>query len=71
MITLGIVTFLWLCFQMNMGNYPHVTIAEDGSLCSTGQHRPGFSRVLYNALRQLGYNGDAAIYHGRMSMAHG
>jgi hypothetical protein len=25
-----------LCFQMNMDNYPHVTIAEDGSLCSTG-----------------------------------
>jgi hypothetical protein len=21
---------------MNMDNYPHVTIAEDGSLCSTG-----------------------------------
>jgi hypothetical protein len=56
---------------MNMDNYPHVTIAEDGSLCSTGQHRPGFPRVLYDALRQLGYNGDAPVYHGRMSMAHG
>jgi hypothetical protein len=27
--------------------------------------------VLYDALRQLSYNGDAPIYHGRMSMAHG
>jgi hypothetical protein len=27
--------------------------------------------VLYDALRQLGYNGDAPVYHGRMSMAHG
>jgi hypothetical protein len=56
---------------MNMDNYPHVTIAEDGSLCSTGQHRPGFPRVLYDALRQLGYNGDAPVYRGCISMAHG
>jgi hypothetical protein len=51
MITLGLVMFSWLCFQMNMDNYPHVTIAEDGSLCSKGQHRPGFPRVLYDAIR--------------------
>jgi hypothetical protein len=25
----------------------------------------------YDILRQLGYNGDAPVYHGRMSMAHG
>jgi hypothetical protein len=56
---------------MNMDNYPHVTIATDGSLFSTSQHRPGFPRVLYDALRQLGYDGDAPVYHGRMSMAHG
>jgi hypothetical protein len=36
MITLGLVMFSWLRFQMNMENYPHVTIAEDGSLCSMG-----------------------------------
>jgi hypothetical protein len=42
---------------MNMDTYPHVTIAEDGSLFSMGQHRPGFLQVLYDALRQLGYNG--------------
>jgi hypothetical protein len=68
MITLGLVTFSWLCFHMNMDNYPHVTIA---SLCSTGQHRPGFPRVLYDALRQLGYNGDVPVHRGRMCMAHG
>ncbi len=56
---------------MNMDNYPHVTIAADGSLCSTGQHRPGFPRVLHDALRQLGYDGDSPVYRGRMSMAHG
>jgi hypothetical protein len=56
---------------MNMDNYPNITIAEDGSLCSTGQHRPGFPRVLYDALLQLGYNGDASVFRGRMSMAHG
>jgi hypothetical protein len=56
---------------MNIDNYPHITIAEDGSLCSMGQHHPGFPRVLYNALRQLSYNGDAPVYHSRMSMAHG
>jgi hypothetical protein len=71
MITLGLVMFSWLCFQMNMDNYPHVTIAEDESLCSMGQHRPGFPRVLYDALRQLGYNGDVPVYHGHMSIAHG
>jgi hypothetical protein len=56
---------------MNMDHYPHVTITEDGSLCSMGQHHPGFLRVLYDALRQLSYSGDAPIYRGRMSMAHG
>jgi hypothetical protein len=56
---------------MNMDNYPHVTITEDVSLCSTGQHRPGFPRVLYDALRLLGYNGDAPVYRGHMSMTHG
>jgi hypothetical protein len=56
---------------MNMDNYPHVTITKDGSLCSTGQHRPGFPRMLYDALLHLGHNGDVPVYRGRMSMAHG
>jgi hypothetical protein len=53
------------------GQLPHITITEDGSLCSMGHHRLGFPRVLYDALLHLGYNGDVPIYHGRMSMAHG
>jgi hypothetical protein len=59
-----------LCFQMNMDNYPHVTITEDGSLCSTGQHRPGFPRMLYNTLLHLGHNEDVPVYRGCMSKAH-
>jgi hypothetical protein len=56
---------------MNMHNYPHITITEDGSLCSMGQHRPGFPRVLYDALLHLGYNRDTPVYFGRMSTTHG
>jgi hypothetical protein len=33
-----------------MDNYLHVTITEDGSLCSMGQHRSAFPRMLYDAL---------------------
>jgi hypothetical protein len=58
-------------FQMNMSDYPHVTIAEDGRLCSMGQHRPGFPRVLYDSLLHLSYNGEVLVYHAQMSMAHG
>jgi hypothetical protein len=56
---------------MNMDNWPHATITKDGSLCSTGQHRPGFPRTLYDALLHLGHNGDVPVYRGRMSKAHG
>jgi hypothetical protein len=41
-----------------------------GGVCSTGQHRPGFPRVLYDALLHLGYNGDVPVYRARMSMVH-
>jgi hypothetical protein len=71
MISLGLVMFSWLCFQMNMSDYPDVTIAEDGIICSTGQHRPGFLHVLYDALLHLDYNGDVLVYRTRMSMAPG
>jgi hypothetical protein len=63
--------FSWLCFQMNMDNYPHVTIAEDGSLCSTCQHHPGFSCMLYDALLHLSHNRDVPVYRGCMSKTHG
>jgi hypothetical protein len=53
---------------MDMNNYPHVTIAEDGRLCSTGHHRPGIPRVLYDTLLHLGYNGDVPIYRAHMSI---
>jgi hypothetical protein len=56
---------------MNMDNYPHVTIAEDGSFYSMGQHRPRFPRMLYDALLHLGHDGDVPVYRGRMSKAHG
>jgi hypothetical protein len=56
---------------MNKDNYPHITIFEDGSLCSTGHHCPGFPRVLYDALLHLGYNRDVPVYRCRMSTTHG
>jgi hypothetical protein len=36
-----------------------------------GQHCPGFSRVLYDALLYLSYDRDAPVYRCRLSMAHG
>jgi hypothetical protein len=58
-------------FQMELNDYPHFDLAEDGRLCSTGQHCPGFPRVLYDALICLGYYGDAPVYHCRLSTTHG
>jgi hypothetical protein len=57
-------------FQMELNDYPHFFLTEDGRLCSTGQHCPGFLRVLYDALLRLGYDRDAAIYRCRLSKAH-
>jgi hypothetical protein len=56
---------------MELTNYPHFYLTEDGRLCSMGQHCLGFPRVLYDALIRLGYDGDALVYHCRLSMAHG
>jgi hypothetical protein len=56
---------------MELNYYPHFYIAKDGRLCSTGQHCPGFPRVLYGALLCLGYDRDAPVYRCRVSMAHG
>jgi hypothetical protein len=50
-------------FQMELNNYPHFDLAEDGTLCSLGQHCPGVPRVLYDALIRLGNDGDALVYH--------
>jgi hypothetical protein len=62
--------YLWLCFQINMAEYPHFYLTEDGRPCSIGQHCSGLLRVLYDALFHLGYDGDALIYRCQLSMAH-
>jgi hypothetical protein len=56
-------------FQMELNDYPHFFLTEDGRLCSTRQHCPGFLRVLYDAIR-LSYDRDATIYRCRLSKAH-
>jgi hypothetical protein len=58
-------------FQMELNNYPHFDLGKDGTMCSMGQHCPGFLRVLYDALIHLGYDGDAPVYRCRLSTAHG
>jgi hypothetical protein len=57
-------------FQMELNNYPHFYLTEDGRPCSTGLHCSGFPRVLYNALIRLGYDGDAPVYRCRLSRVH-
>jgi hypothetical protein len=57
-------------FQMELNDYPHFDLAEDRRLCSTGQHCPGFLRVLYDALIRLGYDGDAPVYRCQLSRVH-
>jgi hypothetical protein len=56
---------------MELNDYPHFDLVEDGTLCSTDQHCPGFPRVLYDTLIRLGYDKDAPVYHCRLSTAHG
>jgi hypothetical protein len=58
-------------FQMELNDYPHFNLTEDGTLCSTGQHCPGFPRVLYDTLIRIGNDGDAPVYRCRLSTAHG
>jgi hypothetical protein len=55
---------------MELNNYPHFYLSEDGRLCSTGQYCPGFLRVQYDTLIHLGYDRDAPVYHCRLSKAH-
>jgi hypothetical protein len=57
-------------FQMELNDYPYFDLAENGRLCSTGQHCPGFPRVLYDALIHLGCDGDAPVYRCRLSRVH-
>jgi hypothetical protein len=56
---------------MELNDYPHFDLTEDGRLCSMGQHYPGFPRLLYDALIHLGYNGDTPGYRCQLSTGHG
>jgi hypothetical protein len=55
---------------MELNDYPHFDLTENGRLCSTGQHCSGFPRVLYDTLTRLGYGGDAPVYRCRLSSFH-
>jgi hypothetical protein len=57
-------------FQMELNDYPHFYLTDDGRLCSMGQHCPGFPRVLYDALIRLGYDEDAPVYCYQLSRVH-
>jgi hypothetical protein len=35
-LVVGLVTFFMSAFQMELNDYPHFDLAEDGRLCSTG-----------------------------------
>jgi hypothetical protein len=56
---------------MELNDYHHFDLAENGRLFFMGQHCLGFLRVLYNALSHLGYDREAPVYHCRLSTAHG
>jgi hypothetical protein len=56
---------------MNIDDYPHCSLGEDGYLRTTGRHCPGFLRVLLCALVHLCYDGPIPVYHCRPFQAHG
>jgi hypothetical protein len=66
----GVCDIFTSVFQMELNDYPHFYLTDDGRLCSTSQHCPGFPRVLYDALIHLGYDGDAPVYHCQLSRVH-
>jgi hypothetical protein len=55
---------------MELNDYPHFYLADDGRLCSMDQHCPGFPRVLYDALICLAYDRDAPVYRCRLFRVH-
>jgi hypothetical protein len=67
----GVSDIFMSAFQMELNDYPQFDLAEDGRLCSTGQHCPGVPRVLYDALIRLGYDRNAPVYRCRLSTTHG
>jgi hypothetical protein len=66
----GVSDIFMSVFQMELNDYPHFYLADDGRLCSMGQQCPGFLRVLYDALIRLGYDGDTLVYRCRLSRVH-
>jgi hypothetical protein len=46
----GVIHIFMSTFQMELNDYPHIDLTEDGRLCSTSQHCPGFPRVLYDTI---------------------
>jgi hypothetical protein len=56
---------------MNINDYPHSSLCEDGSLHSTGQHCLGFPRVIWDALIHFGYDGPIPLCHCHPFWAHG
>jgi hypothetical protein len=58
----GVSDIFMSVFQMELNDYPHFYLIDDGRLCFRGQHCPGFPRVLYDAPIHLGYDGDAPVY---------
>jgi hypothetical protein len=55
---------------MNMYDYPHCTLGEDGWVQTMGRHCPGLPRVLLCMLMRLGYDGPNPIYRCRPFQAH-
>jgi hypothetical protein len=51
----GVSDIFMSAFQMELNDYSHFDLTEDGTMCSTGQHCLRFPRVLYDALIRLGY----------------
>jgi hypothetical protein len=68
---LGLVMFSWPFSQMNVYNYPHFSLSEDGSLHSMGQLHPGFLQVLWDTLICLDYDGSIPVYRCCLFQAHG
>jgi hypothetical protein len=62
LLIMGLVTFFMSAFQMELNDYPHFNLTDDGTLCSTGQHYPRLMRVLYDSLIHLSYDGNAPVY---------
>jgi hypothetical protein len=69
-LVVGLVTFFMSAFQMELNDYPHFDLAEDGRLCSKGQHCSGFPRLLYDSLIHLGYDRDAPVYRCWLFKVH-